>query len=239
MPRTQPTLNDEVNNPLLKARIGLEYILFRRGPMTMGASQVCIFARTDPALDQPDVQFHIQPLSADKPGEGLHRFSAFTASVCQLRPESRGRIVPRSADPAVPPAIHPNYLATLTDQRVLVAGMKLSRRLAATRALSPYIAEELDPGAAVRTDEELLEHARNTATTIYHPVGTCKMGVDRGAVVDPRLRVHGIEGLRVADASIMPTLVSGNTNAPSIMIGEKAAAMILEDARSPGLNRAA
>jgi len=236
---TQPTLNDEVNHPLRKILIGLEYAMFRRGPMSMGASQVCIFARTHPTLDLPDVQFHIQPLSSDKPGEGLHRYSAFTASVCQLRPESRGRIVPRSADPREPPAIHPNYLATRTDQETLVAGMRLSRQLAATRALSPFIVEELIPGPGVRTDEELLEHARNTATTIYHPVGTCRMGEDGRAVVDPRLRVRGIEGLRVADASIMPTLVSGNTNAPAIMIGEKAAAMMIEDARSGVLAQAA
>ena len=229
---TQPTLNDEVNHPIRKMLIGLEYIAFRSGPMSMGASQACIFARTHPSLEQPDVQFHIQPLSSDKPGEGLHRYSAFTASVCQLRPESRGRIVPRSADPKEPAAIYPNYLATPLDQETLVAGMRLSRKLAATRALSPFIVEELDPGPEVRTDEQLLEHARNTATTIYHPVGTCKMGVDSWAVVDPRLRVRGIAGLRVADASVMPTLVSGNTNAPTIMIGEKAAAMILEDART-------
>ena len=236
---TRPTLNDDVNNPLRKVMIGLEYMLFRRGPMSMGASQVCIFARTHPSLELPDVQFHIQPLSADKPGEGLHRYSAFTASVCQLRPESRGRVVPRSADPRQPPAIHPNYLATLKDQQILVAGMKLSRRLAKTGALSPFVVAELHPGPDCQTDEELLEHARNTATTIYHPVGTCKMGIDPLAVVDPRLRVRGIAGLRVADASVMPTLVSGNTNAPAIMIGEKAAAMILDDARAGTLAQAA
>ncbi len=236
---TRPTLNDEVNHPLRRMLIGLEYVLFRRGPMSMGASQVCIFARTHPSLELPDVQFHIQPLSSDAPGEGLHRYSAFTASVCQLRPESRGRIVPRSPDPREPPAIYPNYLATRTDQATIVAGMKLSRCLAATSALRPFIVEELDPGPRVRTDEELLEHARNTATTIYHPVGTCRMGIDTGAVVDPRLRVRGIAGLRVADASIMPTLTSGNTNAPAIMIGEKAAAMMIEDARGGALARAA
>jgi len=228
---TRPTLNDEVNNPLRKLSIGLEYLLFRRGPMSMGASQVCIFARTRPHLETPDVQFHIQPLSCDKPGDGLHRFSAFTASVCQLRPESRGRLLPRSASPRDPPAIHPNYLATATDQATLVDGMKMARRLAATRALSRFIVEELDPGPAVRSDAELLEHARNTATTIYHPVGTCKMGVDALAVVDPRLRVRGIAGLRVVDASVMPVIVSGNTNAPTIMIAEKAADLILADAR--------
>lgn len=228
----RPTLNDEVNHPVRKVMIGLEYMLRRRGPMSMGASQVCIFARTHPSKATPDVQFHIQPLSADKPGDGLHHYSAFTASVCQLRPESRGRLVPRSPDPRETVAIYPNYLATLTDQQTIVDGMKLARRLAATRALSPFIVEELMPGLLVHTDEELLENARDTATTIYHPVGTCKMGTDPGAVVDARLRVRGIQGLRVVDASVMPTLVSGNTNAPAIMIGEKAASMILEDARS-------
>ena len=228
----RPTLNDEVNHPVRKVMIGLDYMLRRRGPMSMGASQVCIFARTHPSKATPDVQFHIQPLSADKPGDGLHRYSAFTASVCQLRPESRGRLVPRSADPRETVAIHPNYLATLTDQQTIVDGMKLARRLAATRALSPFITEELVPGPLVQTDEEMLENARNTATTIYHPVGTCRMGTDTRAVVDARLRVQGVRGLRVVDASIMPTLVSGNTNAPAIMIGEKAASMILEDARA-------
>ena len=236
---TQPTLNDDVNNPIRKVMIGLEYALFRRGPMSMGASQACIFARTHPSLELPDVQFHIQPLSADKPGDGLHRYSAFTASVCQLRPESRGRVQLRSADPHHPPAIYPNYLATLTDQQTLVAGMRLSRRLAETSALRPFVVEELQPGLAYQTDEELLEFARNNATTIYHPVGTCKMGIDPLAVVDPQLRVRGIDGLRVADASIMPTLISGNTNAPAIMIGEKAAAMILDTARGGTLAQAA
>jgi choline dehydrogenase len=230
---TRPTLNDEVNHILRKMWIGLEYILFRTGPMSMGASQLCIFARSSPDVTTPDIQFHIQPLSADSPGEGLHPFSAFTASVCQLRPESRGRIVPRSADPGAPPAIHPNYLATTTDQRVIVEGVKLSRRLVATQALAPYVRAERDPGPEVQGDEQLLQWVRDTAQTIYHPVGTCKMGLggDARAVVDPRLRVHGLEGLRVVDASIMPTLVSGNTNAPTIMIAEKAADMILKDAR--------
>ena len=226
---TRPTLNDEVNNPLLKAKIGLEYLLFRRGPMSMGASQVCIFARSAPGLDLPDIQFHIQPLSSDSPGEGLHRYSAFTASVCQLRPESRGYLATINPDPFVNPAIHPNYLATHTDCATLVAGMRLGRRLANTEPLSRFVKSELVPGAACESDDSLLEAARRTATTIYHPVGTCKMGIDDRAVTDPRLRVHGIAGLRVVDASVMPTLVSGNTNAPTIMIAEKASDLILAD----------
>jgi len=223
------TLNDQVNNPIRKMLMGVEYILRRTGPLTIGASSVGVFARTDPSLEEPDIQFHIQPLSADKPGDGLHRFSAFTSSVCQLRPESRGDLKLKSPDPTVHPAIHPNYLATPTDQRVSVAGMKLSRRISQAPTLAKLIAGEHDPGNAVQTDDQFLEHARNTATTIYHPVGTCKMGSDANAVVDERLRVHGVAGLRVVDASIMPTLVSGNTNAPTIMIAEKASDMIRED----------
>jgi choline dehydrogenase len=211
--------------------MGLDYIFFRRGPLSMGASQVCVFARTGPEAATPDIQFHLQPLSADKPGEGLHKFSAFTSSTCQLRPESRGSIQLRSPFAADYPAIHPNYLATVRDQQVTVAGMKLSRAMAATRTLAPVIESELSPGAAAASDEQLLEAARNISQTIYHPVGTCRMGADDTAVVDERLRVHGIQGLRVVDASIMPTLVSGNTNAPTIMIAEKASDMILADAR--------
>jgi choline dehydrogenase len=229
-----PTLNDEVNNPLRKMLIGLEYILFRTGPMSMGASQVAAFAKTDAMLETPDVQFHFQPLSADKPGAGLHRFSAFTSSVCQLRPESRGYIEIRSPDPNVPPGIHPNYLSTSTDQNVTVAGMKLSRRICRSAAMAPFAAEELLPGVDLQSDEKLLECARNIGQTIYHPVGTCKMGSDDGAVVDERLRVRGIDRLRVIDASIMPTIPSGNTNAPTIMIAEKAADMILDDFGSSG-----
>jgi choline dehydrogenase-like flavoprotein len=226
------TMNDQVKNPINKMFMGLDYLFFRRGPLSMGASQVCVFARTQQDMETPDIQFHLQPLSADKPGDGLHKFSAFTSSVCQLRPESRGHLTITSNDPTDYPAIHPNYLATQTDQRTIVDGMKMSRRLSETQSLGPYVAEELEPGPQAKSDEELLEHARDNSVTIYHPVGTCKMGSDTMAVVDDRLRVYGIERLRVVDASIMPTLVSGNTNAPTIMIAEKAADMILDDARA-------
>lgn len=228
---TKKTLNDEVNNPLLKMGIGLRYALFRTGPMSMGASQVGIFARVDEAAATPDIQFHIQPLSSDAPGLGLHKYSAFTASICQLRPESRGHLALLSANPQQAPAIHPNYLATPKDCEITVAGIKLARRLADTTPLKDFVKSEMLPGAAIQSDDELLDFARNHATTIYHPVGTCKMGSDPMAVVDSRLRVIGIDGLRVADASIMPTIVSGNTNAPAIMIGEKAADLIFEDQR--------
>lgn len=225
------TLNDEVNRPIDKLRIGLEYLLFRTGPMTLAASQVTAFTRSGPAVRRPDIQFHMQPLSADKPGEGPHKFSAFTASVCQLRPESRGCVRIKSADPLQHPSIQPNYLSTELDRRVAVAGIKVARRIAAAPALAPQLTEEFVPGARYRSDDELLEAARLFSQTIYHPTSTCRMGRDRLAVVDERLRVHGTEGLRVVDASVMPEIVSGNTNAPTIMIAEKAADMILEDAR--------
>lgn len=223
------TLNDEVNNPIRKMLMGLEYALFRTGPLTIAASQVCVFTKTSPELETPDIQFHIQPLSADKPGDGPHKFSAFTASVCQLRPESRGRIELKSGDPAAHPAIHPNYLSAPYDQEIAVQAIKVTRKIAATKALGSLVSGEHEPGPKVRTDEELLDYARNRSQTIYHPVGTCKMGSDTMAVVDERLRVRGLKGLRIVDASIMPTLVSGNTNAPTIMIGEKGANMIAED----------
>ena len=224
-----PTLNDEVNHPLRKLRIGIEYLLRRTGPMSMGASQVYVFTRTRPELETPDIQFHFQPLSADRPGHGLHRYSAFTASVTQLRPESRGTIRIRSPDPRAYPAIRPNYLSTPLDRDSAVAGLRVARAIAGTRAMQPYVAGELLPGPEVQTDEDLLEAARRIAQTIYHPAGTCRMGSDSAAVVDARLRVHGLEGLRVVDASIMPTITSGNTNAPAIMIGEKASDLIRED----------
>lgn len=223
------TLNDEVNSPLRKLWIGLQYMLSRTGPLTLAASQVAIFTRSSPEVERPDIQFHMQPLSADKPGEGAHPFSAFTSSVCQLRPWSRGHIEIRSADPLAYPAIHANYLGDERDHAVVIGGVKVARRIAEAPALKPHIISEFVPGAQYQSDAELLDAARRYSQSIYHPAGTCKMGSDEEAVVDARLRVRGLVGLRVADASIMPELVSGNTNAPAIMIGEKAADMMLAD----------
>tara|TARA_R110002020_G_scaffold36937_24_gene111518 strand:+ start:2412 stop:4013 length:1602 start_codon:yes stop_codon:yes gene_type:complete len=225
----EPTLNDEVRSLVGRGRIALEYALFRTGPMTMAASLATGFLRTDDRLETPDIQFHVQPWSADSPGEGVHPFSAFTMSVCQLRPESRGTIRLRSADPGDHPAIHPNYLATETDRQTVVAGIRIARRIAEASPLREKIAAQYRPEPGIDDDDGLLEWARNTATTIYHPTGTCKMGTGGDAVVDARLRVRGIRGLRVADCSIMPEIVSGNTNAPAIMIGEKASDMIVAD----------
>ena len=226
-----PTLNDEVRSLFGRMKVAGEYALKRTGPMTMAASLVVAFLKTRKELATPDIQFHVQPWSADSPGEGVHPFSAFTASMCQLRPESRGEILLKSANPHDHPAIHPNYLATDLDCDTMVAGIKVARKIAACRPVADKISEEFRPGDDAQTDEDLLTWARDTSTTIYHPTGTCRMGADDKAVVDPRLRVNGIEGLRVADASIMPEIVSGNTNAPAIMIGEKAAEMILQDSR--------
>ncbi len=234
------TLNDEINNPLRKLLMGLEYLLLRTGPMTMASSQVAIFTRADSGAGgdaggdtetRPDIQFHFQPLSSDSPGEGVHPFSAFTSSVCQLRPSSHGTVQIDSPHPERHPALQPNYLTTERDCRTAIAGMKLSRKIAGMPALKDFITEEFDPGIAIQSDDQLLEHARNTATTIYHPSCTCKMGPPRDpmAVVNHRLKIHGLDGIRVADASIMPTITSGNTNAPTIMIGEKCADMIKED----------
>ena len=225
------TLNDIVNNPLRRVLAGARYAAFRRGPLTIAAGTSGAFFKTNLRLATPDIQIHFLPFSTDRMGEKLHAFSGFTASVCQLRPESRGSLRIKSADPMVPPEIRINYLATETDRTAFVEGLKILRRILGAPALKPYALEELDPGPKVLTDAELLQYCRQRGSTIYHPTSTCRMGNDPLAVVDQRLRVRGIDGLRVVDGSVMPDLVSGNTNAPIVMIAEKAADMILADAR--------
>jgi len=226
------SVNDEVHKPLGRIAMALEFAFRRSGPITMAASQVVLFAHTRAGLAAPDIQFHFQPLSADSPGEGLHKFSAFTVSPCQTRPESRGELLLVSADPLAYPLIQPNYLATDMDCSTTVAGMRLARKVTGEQPLAAVIASEHAPGGQAETDEDLLDAARRTGQTIYHPVGTAKMGRDPMAVVDERLRVIGIQGLRVVDASVMPTITSGNTNAAAIMIAEKASDLIIEDARA-------
>lgn len=227
-----PTLNDKINSVFGRMLIGMEYMFRRSGPMAIGASQVCVFAKTSPNIDAPDIQYHFQQLSADKPGIKMHPFSGITASVCQLRPQSVGRIEIKSPNVVNYPAIHPNYLSAAVDQDTTIAAMHFTRKLMGTKILEPFIVEEMAPGPKAQTDEQLLDSARNISQTIYHPVGTCKMGSDLDSVVDNRLRVIGFKGLRVVDASIMPTITSGNTNAPVIMIAEKAADLICEDAKA-------
>ena len=228
----EPTLNDEVSTLFGQARIGLKYLMFRAGPMTMAASLATGFMKTRDDMETPDIQFHVQPLSAENPGKGADPFSAFTMSVCQLRPESKGEIRLASADGRTYPKIIPNYLSTETDCRTIVEGVKIARRIARHAPLTSKISEEYRPHADLPMDDydQILDWARGNTASIYHPTGTCKMGSDKMAVVDDHLRVHGIAGLRVADCSIMPEIVSGNTNAPAIMIGEKASDLILANA---------
>ena len=227
------TLNHQANSLIGKAQMGLQYLLFRRGPMTMSPSQLGAFARSDASQASANVEYHVQPLSLDKFGEPLHNFPAFTASVCNLRPSSRGQVRLASSDPLAAPRIMPNYLATEEDRKVAADSIRLTRRIVAADALKRYAPVEYLPGPDYRTDEELAEAAGKVGTTIFHPVGTCKMGPasDPMAVVDHRLRCHKVPGLRIADASVMPTITSGNTNSPTLMIAEKAAAMMLEDRR--------
>jgi choline dehydrogenase len=225
------TLNDIVNHPVRRVMAGVQYAALRKGPLTIAAGTSGAFFKTNPRLASPDIQIHFLPFSTDKMGEKLHSFSGFSASVCQLRPESRGSLRIRSADPTVPPEIRINYLATETDRAAFIEGLKVLRKILSAPALKPYVAEEVAPGPKVSSDEELLSFCRQTGSTVYHPTSTCRMGNDPLAVVDQRLRLRGIEGLRVVDASVMPDLMSGNTNAPTIMIAEKASDMILEDAR--------
>jgi choline dehydrogenase len=225
------TLNDIINHPLRRIMAGARYAAFRKGPLTIAAGTSGAFFKTNPRLASPDVQIHFLPFSTDKMGEKLHPYSAFSASVCQLRPESRGSLRIRSADPMAPPEIRINYLATETDRTANVEGLKILRKILAAPALKPFVVEESEPGPKVSSDADLLAFCRQRGSTVYHPTSTCRMGNDPLAVVDQRLRLRGLDGLRVVDASVMPDLVSGNTNAPVIMIAEKASDMILQDAR--------
>jgi hypothetical protein len=224
------TLNERYHSPLGRASMIAEYALFRRGPLTMAPSQLGLFTRSDPDQDRANLQYHVQPLSLERWGQPLHAFPAFTASVANLRPTSRGTVRLRSRDPAEKPAIKPNYLSTDADRRVAAGAIRLTRRIVAQPALAAFHPAEYLPGAAAADDDEpsLVRAAGDIGTTIFHPVGTAKMGLasDPSMVVDERLRVAGVERLRVIDASVMPTITSGNTNAPTMMIAEKGAALI-------------
>jgi choline dehydrogenase len=225
------TLNQRVHSVAGKASLGLEYLLLRRGPLSMAPSQLGIFTKSDDSKATPDLEYHVQPLSTDRLGEPLHTYPAVTASVCNLRPESRGSVHMSAPDTQAHPRIRPNYLSTPGDRATAVRALRLTRRLMATRALARYQPAEMLPGIEIVSDEDLIRKAGDIGTTIFHPVGTCRMGSDSLSVVDDRLRVRGVAALRVVDASIMPTITSGNTNSPVIMIAEKAADMIIADAK--------
>ena len=233
------TMNDTVNSWSRSILAGMRYALVRKGILAIGAGYAGAFLRTDPKLASPDVQIHLIIFSAEKLGAGLHPFPGFTMSVCQLRPESRGTVRIKSNDPRAAPAIQPNYLSAKLDRDTMVAGMKQMREIMAQPAMRPHIAEERVPGPGCVSDEHLLGYLRQYGTTIFHPTSTCRMGNDAKAVVDERLRVRNFQNLRVADGAIMPTVVSGNTNAAIVMIGEKAADMILQDAKRAQHSRAA
>lgn len=228
------TLNVDYQSLWKRVMMGVDYAFRRRGPLAMAPSQLGIFARSSADYATPNVEFHLQPLSLDKFGEPMHSFGAITVSVCNLRPASRGHVHIESGDYRDAPAIQPNYLSKQEDRRVAADSIRLARRLCAAKALARFNPEEFRPGARLQSDDELVKAAGDIGTTIFHPVGTAKMGVDTdpSAVLDARLRVRGLQGLRVADASVMPRITSGNTNSPTMMIAEKAARMILEDARA-------
>ncbi|MCC9622744.1 GMC family oxidoreductase N-terminal domain-containing protein [Thalassospira sp. MA62] len=224
------TLNEKASSLLGKASIALEYLFNRSGPMSMAPSQLGIFTRSDPSFETPNLQYHVQPLSLEKFGDPVHPFPAFTASVCNLRPQSRGSIHITSPDYKTQPAIAPNYLSASADQKVAADAIRLTRKIASQPALAAYMPDEFKPGPTFQSEDDLIRAAGEIGTTIFHPTGTCRMGADAGSVVDPELRLRGLDGLRIADASIMPTITSGNTNSPTIMIAEKAAAMIRDAA---------
>ena len=225
------TMNERYQSLAQRAGFAAQYVLTRRGPMTMAPSQLGAFVKSDAARETPNLQYHIQPLTLPKFGEPLDPFPAFTASVANIRPTSRGSVRIMSPDPAAHPEIKPNYLSTAEDRHVAAEAIRVTRNIVSMPALARYRPEEFRPGLEFKSEEELAKAAGDISTTIFHPVGTAKMGSDETAVVDPRLRVRGLDGLRIADASVMPTITSGNTNAPTLMIAEKAAAMVLEDAR--------
>jgi choline dehydrogenase len=226
------TLNTQANSLWGKARIGLEYLFKQSGPMSMAPSQLGAFTRSDPAQPYPNLEYHVQPLSLDAFGQPLHTFNAFTASVCNLNPTSRGTVHIKTASFEDAPAIAPNYLSTDLDRKIAADSLRVTRRIVEQPALKKYQPEEYKPGVQFQSDTELADLAGDIATTIFHPVGTTKMGLaqDRMAVVDARLKVHGVDGLRVVDAGVMPLITSGNTNSPTLMIAEKAAQWIVEDA---------
>ncbi|WP_051682086.1 GMC family oxidoreductase [Thalassospira permensis] len=226
------TLNEQASNLVGKAGIALEYLFNQSGPMSMAPSQLGIFTKSDASFETANLQYHVQPLSLEKFGDPVHPFPAFTASVCNLRPQSRGSIHLKSPDFRNQPAIAPNYLSADADKKVAADSIRLTRKIANQPALAPYRPEEFKPGPSYETEDDLVKAAGNIGTTIFHPVGTCRMGADPASVVDPQLRLRGLEGLRIADASIMPTITSGNTNSPTIMIAEKAAAMIIASVRN-------
>ncbi|MPM16389.1 Oxygen-dependent choline dehydrogenase [bioreactor metagenome] len=235
---TKPiTTNDQLNSLFGQAKLGLEWLIHRSGPLAVGINQGGCFmhalrdAGGRPVTKTPDIQFHVATLSADMAGGKVHPYSGFTMSVCQLRPESRGHVRIRSRDPLQAPSMQPNYLSTQLDRDTNVAAVRAARAISQSQAMAPYVKREVKPGTSAESYEELLEFCRDNGATIFHPSGTCRMGHDAMAVVDARLRVHGVQGIRVVDCSVMPTLVSGNTNAPVVMMAEKAADMIREDAR--------